>query len=50
MARPGRLGIGGWPASASPRSYVAFANPSECWVVERDALDIPYVVRYEIVR
>ena len=32
------------------RSSVAFANESECWVVERDALDIPYVVQYEIVR
>lgn len=32
------------------RSHVAFANESEVWVIERDALDIPYVVRYEIVR
>lgn len=31
-------------------SYVAAANVTECWVVERDALDIPYVVRYDIVR
>lgn len=34
-----------------PRSGgVRFANLTECWVVERDALDIPYVVRYNIVR
>ena len=32
------------------RSSVSSADASECWVVERDALDIPYVVRYEIVR
>jgi len=31
-------------------SYVAAANVTECWVVERDALDIPYVVRYDIER
>ena len=31
-------------------SYVAFADLTECWVVERGALDIPYVVRYDIVR
>ncbi|MCZ0935862.1 MAG: hypothetical protein OXJ54_11835 [Gemmatimonadetes bacterium] len=30
-------------------SRVASANLTEAWVVERDALDIPYVVRYEIV-
>jgi len=30
-------------------SRVAYANRTECWVVERDALDIPYVVRYEIL-
>lgn len=29
---------------------VRFASRTECWVVERDALDIPYVVRYDIVR
>lgn len=32
------------------RSHMAFANESEGWVIERDALDIPYVVRYEILR
>ncbi|WP_420448564.1 6-bladed beta-propeller [Candidatus Palauibacter sp.] len=31
-------------------SYIAHANEAECWVVERDALDIPYVVQYDIVR
>lgn len=31
-------------------SYVAAANATECWVVERDALDISYVVRYDIER
>ncbi|WP_423927554.1 hypothetical protein [Candidatus Palauibacter sp.] len=30
-------------------SRVSAANRTEAWVVERDALDIPYVVRYEIV-
>lgn len=30
-------------------SRVAFVTEAECWVVEKDALDIPYVVRYEIV-
>ena len=29
---------------------IRFANLTECWVVERDALDIPYVVQYNIVR
>ncbi len=33
------------PASSS----VGSANGAEVWVVERDALDIPYIVRYEIV-
>ena len=28
---------------------VSHANRTEVWVVERDALDIPYVVRYDIV-
>ncbi|WP_420462914.1 hypothetical protein [Candidatus Palauibacter sp.] len=31
-------------------SRVSYANGNEAWVVERDALDIPYVVHYEIVR
>ncbi|MCY3698327.1 MAG: 6-bladed beta-propeller [Gemmatimonadetes bacterium] len=31
-------------------SRVAFADRTECWVVEYDALDIPYVVRYDIVQ
>lgn len=31
-------------------SGVLFADLTECWVVERDALDIPYVVQYDIVR
>ena len=30
-------------------SRVSAANRTEAWVVERDALDIPYVVRYDIV-
>ena len=30
-------------------SRVSAANRTEVWVVEQDALDIPYVVRYEIV-
>lgn len=30
-------------------SRVSAANRTEVWVVERDALDIPYVVRYDIV-
>ncbi|WP_420447452.1 hypothetical protein [Candidatus Palauibacter sp.] len=30
--------------------HVGYGNRNEAWVVERDALDIPYVVRYEIVR
>lgn len=29
---------------------VSDANRTEAWVVEKDALDIPYVARYEIVR
>ncbi|WP_420634366.1 hypothetical protein [Candidatus Palauibacter sp.] len=32
------------------RSYVMFANEIECWVLVMDALDIPYLVRYDIVR
>lgn len=32
------------------RWHLGYANRNEAWVVERDALDIPYVVRYEIVR
>lgn len=39
----GRLRL---PAS----SRVLSASATECWVAETDALDIPYVVRYEIVR
>ena len=31
-------------------SHIAHANEAECWVVETDALDIPYVVQYGIVR
>ena len=31
-------------------SWVGYATPTEVWVVERDALDIQYVVRYDIVR
>ena len=31
-------------------SWVAYAAPSEVWVVEKDALDIPYVVRYVIAQ
>ena len=42
-ATGGRLQL---PAS----SHVAFAGKTDCWVVESDALDIPYLVRYEIVR
>ena len=30
-------------------SVVESANETEAWVVEKDALDIPYVVRYDIV-
>ena len=30
-------------------SRVSYANRAEAWVVEEDALDIPYVVRYDIV-
>ena len=30
-------------------SWLAYANRTECWVVEKDALDIPYVVRYDIL-
>ncbi len=30
-------------------SQVSYANRAEVWVVEKDALDIPYVVRYDIV-
>ena len=30
-------------------SVVESANQAEIWVVEKDALDIPYVVRYDIV-
>ena len=30
-------------------SRVSYANRTEAWVVEKDALDIPYVVRYDIV-
>ncbi len=30
-------------------SRVSYANRHEAWIVERDALDIPYVVRYEIL-
>ena len=30
-------------------SRVSHANRTEAWVVEKDALDIPYVARYEIV-
>ena len=40
--------IGRFRLPASSR--VAHANQREAWVVERDALDIPYVVRYDIVR
>jgi len=29
---------------------ILFADLTECWVVERDAFDIPYVVQYDIVR
>lgn len=32
------------------RWHIDYANRNEAWVVERDALDIPYVVRYEIMR
>jgi len=28
---------------------IGYANRNEAWVLERDALDIPYVVRYEIM-
>lgn len=31
-------------------SRVAAANETECWVLERDAFDIAYVVRYDIER
>ncbi|MYA32690.1 MAG: hypothetical protein F4164_05450 [Gemmatimonadales bacterium] len=30
-------------------SRVSAADRTEVWVVEQDALDIPYVVRYEMV-
>lgn len=33
-----------------PPGGILFANLTECWVVERGALDVPYVVRYDIVR
>ncbi|MCY3599064.1 MAG: 6-bladed beta-propeller [Gemmatimonadetes bacterium] len=33
-----------------PPGGILFADLTECWVVERDALDIPYVVRYDVVR
>lgn len=29
--------------------HIGYANQNEAWVVEVDALDIPYVVRYEIM-
>lgn len=29
--------------------HVRYGNRNEAWMVERDALDIPYVVRYEIM-
>jgi len=32
------------------RWHIDYANQNEAWVLERDALDIPYVVHYEIVR
>ena len=32
------------------RWRIGYANWNEAWVLERDALDIPYVVHYEIVR
>ena len=31
------------------RWRIGYANRNEAWVLERDALDIPYVVRYEIM-
>ncbi|WP_419941223.1 hypothetical protein [Candidatus Palauibacter sp.] len=40
--------IGRFRLPASSR--VAAAKRAEAWVIERDALDIPYVVRYDIVR
>lgn len=33
-----------------PPGGILFADLTECWVVERDAFDIPYVVQYDIVR
>ena len=31
-------------------SWVSYAYKNEAWVVEKDALDILYMVRYDIVR
>ncbi len=31
-------------------SRVAFVTETECWIVEKDELDIPYVVQYEILK
>ncbi|WP_419949279.1 hypothetical protein [Candidatus Palauibacter sp.] len=44
---PSGASIGRFRLPATSR--VSDANRTEAWVVEKDALDIPYVVRYEIV-
>ena len=48
MAGAGRLGIARFRLPSTSR--VSYANRHEAWIVERDALDIPYVVRYKILR
>lgn len=40
--------IGRFRLPASSR--VSYASGTECWIVEKDALDIPYLVRHEILR
>ena len=44
---PSGASIGRFRLPATSR--VSDANRTEAWVVEKDALDIPYVARYEIV-
>lgn len=31
-------------------TYVLFANKTECWVEETGRFDIPYIVRYDVIR
>ena len=44
---PSGAGIGRFRLPST--SSVFYADRNEAWIVERDALDIPYVVRYEIL-